>query len=117
MDADVAASVAAAAEARTDRAIAVGLPGIVRGDHVTYLDGDAIRRGTFERVAVYGYGTGSRFRFDHYEVVVATTDGGAVSVDPALVERADAPALPACAGFVGTGRRCGTCRIHRNIHN
>lgn len=27
------------------------------------------------------------------------------------------PTLPACRGFTGAGRRCATCKIHRNIHN
>lgn len=25
--------------------------------------------------------------------------------------------LPTCEGFAGTGQRCTTCRVHRNIHD
>jgi hypothetical protein len=116
----VDADLAAAREARVEHAryVAglVGLPGITRGDHVTYLDDDAVRHGRFDRVAEYGWRRGSRVTVAYYRVVIITPTGEEAHVDPAVVERAAAPALPPCTGFVGTGRRCRGCRIHKDNH-
>jgi len=114
---DLAAARETAAEAAQYNAEAVGLPGITRGTPCTYLDDQATtRRGEFVRVALYGTGTGRRFRLAYRRVVLATAEGAEVHVDPALVAVAAAAALPECATFVGTGRRCTECRIHRNLH-
>jgi len=111
---------AAAAEAATERRIHLtaeaGLPGIARGADLTYLADDGEHRGTFERIAEFGYGHGRRFRRAYLRVAITATGGDTVYIDPALVERAAAPELPACTGFTGPGRRCATCKIHRNVH-
>jgi hypothetical protein len=97
---------------RVERAEAVGLPGITRGDDVEWDAAGVIRRGTFERVAAYG----SRSRIAYLMVAVREIGGREIHLPSGSVRRAAAAALPECAAFVGAERRCGSCRIHRNVH-
>jgi hypothetical protein len=114
---DLAAAAEAAAERRIHLAAEAGLPGIERGAHLIYLDEDGEHRGTFARIAEFGTGYGRRFRRSYLRVEITATGGQGVYIDPALVQRAAEPSLPACRRFAGTGRRCTTCKIHRNIHD
>lgn len=110
---DITSMIEAQREQHAAWAATAGLPGITRGADVEWDEDGVTRRGTFHRMTAYGRGN----RVAYVMVAVIATGGTEVHLASGTVRAATAAALPACAAFTGTGRRCGTCRVHRNTHN
>lgn len=85
------------------------LRGLRSGQRLTYTVGGERRAGLVSALIRRGAGAKARpgVRFTD-GLVVMVADMSDVVVGEAT--------LPECAGFAGSGQRCGQCRVHRSLH-